>query len=287
MENLKIQMNSFNNAIDAYFEIMNTGILGTIFMIVDILIIGYCVYKLIVSAKNSRVGQLIKGIFLILLIILISIIFQLDIVNYILTSFVPYAVIAVLVIFQPELRRILEQLGTNKLKRFFGIVNDKDVESKTKEDIYKIVVAVKELSMQKIGALIVVERDIQMKEICDTGIKIDAEVSPQLLVNIFVPKTPLHDGAVVISKNKIDSAACILPLANDKHLENGLGTRHRAAIGVSRETDAIAIIVSEENGKISLAKDGVLIIDLKEEALKSILVKHIITKRFGDQNEKH
>ena len=117
----------------------------------------------------------------------------------------------------------------------------------------------------------------------DTGVKIDAEVSPQLLVNLFVPNTPLHDGAVVISKNKIAAAACILPLSDDKNISKGLGTRHRAAIGISRETDAIAIVVSEETSKISIAKDGNLIVDLKEEALKNILIKNLVTKKFGNE----
>ena len=117
----------------------------------------------------------------------------------------------------------------------------------------------------------------------DTGVKIDAEVSPQLLVNLFVPKTPLHDGAVIISKNKIAAAACILPLSDDNQISKGLGTRHRAAIGISRETDAIAIVISEETSKISIAKDGNLIVDLKEEALKNILIKNLVTKKFGNE----
>ena len=153
-----------------------------------------------------------------------------------------------------------------------------------KEDIYKIVIAAKELSNEKIGGLIVIERDIQINDIMDSGVRIDADVSPQLLVNLFVPKTPLHDGAVIISNNKIAAAACILPLADDKDMATGLGTRHRAALGISRETDAIAVVVSEETGKISIAKDGTLIADLKEDALKNILIKNVITKRFTPEN---
>ena len=110
-------------------------------------------------------------------------------------------------------------------------------------------------------------------------------MSPQLIVNLFVPKTPLHDGAIIISKNKLAAAACILPLSDDKQISKGLGTRHRAAIGISRETDAIAIVISEETGKISIAKDGNLIVDLKEEALKNILIKNLVTKKFGDEKD--
>lgn len=114
----------------------------------------------------------------------------------------------------------------------------------------------------------------------------NAEVSPQLLVNIFNPKTPLHDGAVVISDNKIKSAACLLPLSNDKSISRGLGTRHRSAVGMSQESDAIVVVVSEETGKISVAKDGTLIMDVKEDALKQILIKNLITKRFGNETSK-
>ena len=119
----------------------------------------------------------------------------------------------------------------------------------------------------------------------ETGLKLDSEVSPQLLVNIFTPNTPLHDGAVVISNNKIAAAACILPLANDKNIAKELGTRHRAAIGISKETDSIAIVVSEESGKVSIAKDGTLIADVKEEALKKILIKNIVTDRLENKKE--
>ena len=157
--------------------------------------------------------------------------------------------------------------------------------TRTKEDIYKIVIAATELAKAKTGGLIVIEREIQIKDIIDTGVKIDAEVSPQLIVNLFTPNTPLHDGAVIIAKNKIAAAACILPLADDKDIAKEIGTRHRAGIGVSKESDAIAIIISEETGRISVAKDGTLIADVKEEALKNILIKHIVTKRFGNEKE--
>ena len=179
---------------------------------------------------------------------------------------------------------MLEQLGTNKLTKYFGIEND--IYTKTKENIYKIVIAVTELAKQKTGALIVIERDIQINDIMETGLKLDSEVSPQLLVNIFTPNTPLHDGAVVISDNKISAAACMLPLASDEDIARELGTRHRAALGMSKESDAIVVVVSEETGKISIAKEGTLIADLKEEALKKILISNIITKRFKENDKK-
>ena len=214
------------------------------------------------------------------LMVAISDLLNLKILNFILTSVMTYGVIALIIIFQPELRRALEQLGTNKFTKFFGI--DKDIMAKTKEDIYKVVIAALELSKTKTGGLIVLEREIKIKDIIDTGVILNSEVSPQLLVNLFIPNTPLHDGAVIISDNKIVAAACILPLAGDNDISKELGTRHRAALGISKESDSIAIVVSEETGKISIAKNGTLIVDVKEEALKRILIKSMVTDRYKE-----
>lgn len=287
MEGFTINFSNLYQNIANYFIDIYENPFKLITMILDLLIVVFVLYKFIKSARHSRVWQLLKGIVLIIFITILSDILQFRILNYFLTLFMPYGVIALIVIFQPELRRMLEQLGTNKIIKYFGIGVEKDTAAKTKEDIYKIVIAAKELSNEKTGGLIVIERDIQLNDIADTGVKIDADISPQLLVNLFVPKTPLHDGAVIISQNKISAAACILPLADDKEIANGLGTRHRAALGISRETDAIAVVISEETGKISIAKDGTLIADLKEEALKSILIKNVVTKRFGDEDQKN
>ncbi len=263
-----------------YFNELVQNPIRIISLILDLIIVIFLGYKLLKLVKNSRVWQLIKGIILLIIATVLSGWLRLDILNFILTSVMTYGVIAIIVIFQPELRRALEQLGTNKLTKFFGI--DKDIITKTKEDIYKIVIATEELAKTKTGGLIVIERDIKIKDIAETGVEIDAEVSPQLLVNIFVPNTPLHDGAVIISENKIQAAACILPLSSDKDIAKELGTRHRAAIGISKETDAIAVVVSEETGKISVAKDGTLIADVREDTLKKILIKNIVTNRLGE-----
>lgn len=254
-------------------------------LIIDIVIVSFLIYAMVKILKGSRAMQLVKGIIFLILITWVSSIFNLKILNYLLTAIMTYGVILLIVLFQPELRRALEQLGSsNKLTRFFGF--EKDIISKTKEDIYKIGIAVMELSKAKTGALIVIERDIRLKEIMSTGVTINGEISPQLLVNIFTPKTPLHDGAVIISENKISAAACMLPLASDGDIAKELGTRHRAAIGMSKESDAVVIVVSEETGKISIAKEGTLIADLKEEALKKILISNIITKRFKENDRK-
>lgn len=254
-------------------------------LILDIIVVIFLIYEFVKLSKKSRVWQLMKGIAFLIIITFLSGALKLRILNFILTSVMTYGVIALLVIFQPELRRALEQLGsTNNFTKFFGI--DKSLKDRTKEDIYKIIIAIEELSKTKTGALIVFERDIRLQDIIDTGIITDAEISPQILVNVFVPNTPLHDGAVVISNNKIASVACILPLADDKDIARELGTRHRAAMGISRESDAIAVVVSEETGKISIAKDGTLIADVKDDALKHILIKYLINARFGNEEEK-
>ena len=278
-ENLKLSFSGIWNSFLSYMTELSQSTFRLLTLLLDLVIVAYILYKFIVYAKKSRVWQLLKGILFILIITAISEVLQLKILNFLLTFFMPYGVIALIVIFAPELRRMLEQLGTNKITKYFGIY--KDIEVKTKEDIYKIVIASTELTKTKTGGLIVVERDINISDIIESGVKIDSDVSPQLIVNLFTPNTPLHDGAVIISNNKIAAAACILPLADDKEIAKEIGTRHRAGIGISKESDAIAIIVSEETGKISVAIDGNLIADVKEEALKNILIKYMINKRFA------
>ena len=252
-------------------------------VIVDIAIVIFLAYHLLKIVKDSRAWQLTKGISLLVIATWLSNLLNLHILNYILSAVMNWGVILLIIIFQPEIRRALEQLGTNKFTKLFGM--EKDVITKTKEDIYKIVIAATELAKNRIGALIVMERDIKIKDIISTGIEINSEVSPQLLVNIFTPNTPLHDGAVIISENRIIAAACMLPLASDTDIAKELGTRHRAAIGISKESDSLAIVVSEETGKISVAKDGTLIADVREDVLKKILINNIVTKRFSEQSD--
>ena len=271
----KIFTNFYENNILGYLEMLYQYPIKLVLLVIDITLVVYLILKLLKIVKETRAWQLLKGLALLVIVTALSAIFELRILNYILTSLMTYGVLLLIVIFQPELRRALEQLGSNKISKFFGF--DKDIEAKTKENIYKIAIAATELAKTKTGALIVLERDIKIKDIINSGIIVNAEISPQLLVNIFVPNTPLHDGAVIISENKITAAACMLPLASDKDIAKELGTRHRAAIGISKESDSIAIVVSEETGKISVAKDGILIADLKEEALKKILIKNLIT----------
>ena len=285
-QNIGKMINSFyEQNILNYIQLLQEYPVKLISLILDLAIVIFLIYSLLKITKSSRAWQLLKGIAFLVVAQWVSKVLNLYLLNYILSAFMSWGVILLIVIFQPEIRRALEQLGTNKLTRFFGMDN-KDIATKTKEDIYKIVIATNELAKSKIGALIVIERDIKIKDIVSTGILMNAEVSPQLLVNIFVPKTPLHDGAVVISNNKIAAAACMLPLASSADIAKELGTRHRAAIGISKESDSVAIVVSEETGRISIAKDGTLIADVKEEALKKILINNIVTKRFSDNQAK-
>lgn len=271
------------NAFKTFYEtkilanLTNLGAYGIISFVIDIIIVLFIIYKAFSLLKGTRALQLLKGIVVLVILTFLSGFFRLTILNYILTSVMSYGVIMLIIIFQPELRRALEQLGTtNKLSRILGI--DKDLNAKKKENVYKIAIAAVELAKQKKGALIVIERDIKIQDIVSTGIIMNSEISPQLIVNIFEPNTPLHDGAVIISDNKIAAASCMLPLADDKDIARELGTRHRAAIGISKESDALVVVISEETGRMSIAKDGTLIADVREDVLKKILIKNIINE---------
>ena len=259
-----------------YFSSLANSPYQLITFIIDVTLVLLIAVKFIQFLKGTRALQLLTGIVFLIIATVLSSLFNLRILNFLLTSFMTYGVILLIVMFQPELRRALEQLGSSKVNKFFGI--EQDIATKVKENIYKVTIAAMELSKTKTGALIVFERDIKLKDIIDTGVVIDGEISPQLLVNIFKQNTPLHDGAVIISEHKIMAAACMLPLASDKNISKSLGTRHRSALGISKESDSIAVVVSEETGKVSVAKNGTLIADVKEEALKQILIKNLVPK---------
>lgn len=275
----------FEQNIVQYINSLYLYPLKLVSLIIDLTVVIYLVYKFIKATRNSRVWQLIKGIIFFMIITAATDLFNLTILNFILKTIMTWGwgVVALVVIFQPEIRLALEKLGTNKVTKLFGI--DKSLATKWKEDIYKVTIAATELSKKKIGALIVFEKDIKISNIIKNGIEINAEVSPQLLVNIFIPNTPLHDGATIISNNKIVSSACILPLADDTNISKEFGTRHRAALGLSKESDAIVVVVSEETGKISVAKGGKLSVDVKEENLKKMLIKNLITDREKEINK--
>ena len=237
--------------------------------IIDILIVAIAFYKLFMLIRETRAEQLTKGIFALFIFTKISQWLELFTINWLLKQIMTVGTLAILIVFQPELRRALEYIGRS---RFFtkSFVEIKD-ESLTMV-VNEIVEAAASLSRQKIGALIVIERKTGLSEIVETGTKIDGQVSSDLLINIFIPNTPLHDGAVIIKEDKIKAAGCFLPLTDNMSLSRELGTRHRAALGISEKSDSLAIVVSEETGAISVAENGSIARYLDTKTLEQILL---------------
>lgn len=245
----------------------------TINDIIDIAIVAYIFYKIFMFIKDTRAEQVFKGIILLLLATSLSEAFKLHTLNWILIRTLDLGFIAAIIIFQPELRAGLEHIGRTNFNIFLKSNNVLDENLNT--TIEEIVEALYSLSRQKIGALIIMERQTKIGEIINTGTIVDGEVSRQLLINIFIPNTPLHDGAVVIRESKIKAAACFLPLTESKDLSKDLGTRHRAAIGVSEVSDCISLIVSEETGDVSIAKSGKLYRNVSRERMTNILKNNL------------
>ena len=244
--------------------------------LVDIAIVGFLFYKLSDLIREARVWQILKGVILFVAATWISGIFQLHTINFILRNTMQVGILALVILFQPELRRILEKLGRTKFDSFF---REDNVDSmKTASEITKAACA---LSRARLGALIVIEGNMGVGDIFGTGTEINANVTSDLLITIFFDKTPLHDGAVVIRDNTVRAAACVLPLTRKESLSRELGTRHRAAIGLSESCDAAVIVVSEETGIISIAKDGELTRNYSEPALLEAVTKIL----SGDKNE--
>lgn len=222
--------------------------------ILDILIVTFIFYKLIGFIKETRAEQLAKGLLLLVIATLLSKEFQLYTLHWILSGLMTVGLIAVVVIFQPELRRGLEYLGRSKLT---NVLNEVDKEE-AKYMVGQLVEAIDSMSASKTGALIVIEREISLNDIAETGTVIDAAISAQMVGNIFYEGAPLHDGALIIRGSRLHAAGCVLPLTQNKTLNKELGTRHRAGIGITENSDALVIIVSEETGIISLAQNGKL-----------------------------
>ncbi len=254
-----------------------TGPLSIIRAIVDIGLVTYVIYKVIILVRETRAWQLIKGIIFILVAAELSKILKLNTIAYILSKTVSILALAMVVLFQPELRRGLEQIGRSRFKDFFNL-EDADDRVKTTAMIEDIVKACMELSRTFTGALIVVERQTKIGEIIKTGVQLEASITSELITNIFYPNTPLHDGAIVIRDNKIKAASCFLPLTDNPNLSKELGTRHRAALGITEISDAIAIVVSEESGKISFALNGGLTRNLTPDTLRKALNKNLLEK---------
>ena len=237
--------------------------------VVDILVIAYLIYKVLIWVKETRAWSLIKGLGIIILVYIASSVFQLRTASWIIVNSLNVGLVAVLVLFQPELRKLLTEIGEGKINKFIAVSNQES-DAQKNAAAAEITKAVAIMSRSRTGALIVIERETPLGEFENSGIMIDAVCSSQLLINIFEDKTPLHDGAVIIKNNRIVSACCILPLTENE-IGHELGTRHRAAVGASEITDADIIVVSEETGGISIAKNGVLNKNLSEDAIKDML----------------
>lgn len=239
--------------------------------IVEILIISFLVYQIMTWIKNTKAWFLMKGIGIILIFILLAIIFEMNTILWIVENVLSIAVIAVVVVLQPELRRALEELGRKKFFANlmpFDKVQSERFSDKTVNDLVK---ASFEMGKVKTGALMVIEQNVKLTEYERTGIEVDGLISSQLLINIFEHNTPLHDGAVIIRGNRVVSATCYLPLSDNMEISKELGTRHRAGVGISEVTDALTIIVSEETGHVSVTYEGKLYRNLDANALREKL----------------
>lgn len=251
----------------------------TFLNILDILLVWFVIYKILTLIKGTKAVQLLKGIFVIIIIRIITEYLGLTTLGWMTNQVIDYGFLAIIIIFQPELRRALEQLGRGKLFARSGMQEDEErdrlISAMTKSISY--------MAKRRIGALISIEKDTGLNDYIETGIQMNSDISSELLINVFIPNTPLHDGAVIIQKNRIAAAACYLPLSESPFISKELGTRHRAAIGISEVTDAVTVIVSEETGGISLTVNGELHRDLSMEEFE----QRLRNAWFGDTTEKN
>lgn len=273
MQELLNKASSLENNFGFDFSIFSLPKVG-IGDIIDILLVAYLIYIIIMWIKDTRAWVLFKGIIVILVMSLLAVIFQLNTIWWIFRTTIGVGITALIVVFQPELRRALEQLGRgNIIFNFFSSEMVKNESRKlTEQDVDEIIDAIKNMSKVKTGALIVFEQNVGLAEYERTGIPMDALISSQLLENIFEHNTPLHDGAVIIRNNRIVAATCFLPLSDDHSISKQLGTRHRAALGLSEVSDCKIIIISEERGTVSMAHNGKLYRNISEEFMRRHLI---------------
>lgn len=248
--------------------------------LIDILVIWFLIYELMVLVRGTRAVQLFKGIIIIIVVKLISWYIGLTTVSWVMDQIINWGVIAMVVIFQPEIRRGLEHLGRGTMFTRTKTENEEEEALITQLDQ-----AIQYMSKRRIGALIAIEMDTGLEEYIETGIPLDAEVTGALLINTFIPNTPLHDGTVIIKGGRIAVAAAYLPLSDSKLIPKELGTRHRAAVGISEVTDALTIVISEETGGVSITKDNELIRDMTQENYLKFLRAHLYKKESTDQNK--
>ncbi|MBE7044680.1 MAG: TIGR00159 family protein [Ruminococcaceae bacterium] len=247
--------------------------------LIDIVLVGALLYYLLKMIRETRAMQLIKGLIILFVSLQISAWMNLTTMNFLLKNTMQVGMFAIVVIFQPELRSMLERVGRSKVGKLIDFVQQSDAEEDENNTIDEIVEACINLSRTKTGALIVLERETKLGDVIKTGTLMQATITSALLENIFVPNTPLHDGAVVIREDKILTAGCLLPLTSNQNLSRELGTRHRAALGMSEASDALVVVVSEETGTISLAVSGGLTRNLNDATLRHALIKGMSNTR--------
>ncbi|WP_412988576.1 diadenylate cyclase CdaA [Pediococcus siamensis] len=228
--------------------------------LIDILVVWFVIYELIMLLRGTKAVQLFRGIIVIILIKVVSVLLGLSTVSWIMDQVINWGVIAMVVIFQPEIRRGLEHLGRGSM----FVKNKSQNEAETRM-IAALDKAIQYMSKRRIGALITIQMDTGLEDYIETGIALDADITGELLINIFIPNTPLHDGAVIIKDNKVAVAAAYLPLSQSTMIPKELGTRHRAAVGISEVTDAVTVVVSEETGEVSITKDNELLRNMTQE----------------------
>lgn len=265
-------INGFVSMIYDFVEALDlTSPMRVLILIADAAIVILLIFYFYKFIKQTRAQHIFKGMLLLIGLLIIAKLFNMVILNFILTNFLTYGMLLLIVVFQPELRNVFEKIGRSKIVDVFDMDNNILV----KHSISEIVKAVEIMSLKQIGALIVIERNTKIEEILKEGIGLSAKVSSELIQNIFMPRTPLHDGAIVIDKTQILAAKCILPLASEVTVPKSLGTRHRAAVGITEISDALVVVVSEETGIISLAENGKLIRNLTGDELKALLLKKL------------
>ena len=246
--------------------------------VLDILVIAYLVYRLLLLVRKTNISRLLKGVLFVVIALWLSS-GRLRVFNYLLGHVVQWGVVALIVLFQPEIRRILEQVGSSKVP-FLDMFSKPQVDRQTVEEaISQTVAACGDMSKSRTGALIVFERHNQMDEILRSGTKLDAEVSSELLKNIFFVKAPMHDGAAIVREGRVLGAGCMLPLSKNVNLSRDLGMRHRAGIGMSENSDAVVVLVSEETGSISVAVGGMLKRHLMTETLEQLLRNELLPQQ--------
>ena len=238
----------------------------------DIIIVAYLLYKLFSLIRNTGTKQIAKAIGVILAVAWLTDLLNLYALGFVMEQFLQIGLIALVVLFQPELRRMLDHLGNMKFRKFLGIEKE---EQEMDPIIKQTVAACEVMSKERVGALIVFARDNRLDEYTKTGTTLEAQVSEQLIRNIFFPKASLHDGAMIIRDGKMAAAGCVLPLSNSSRISADLGTRHRAAVGISEVTDAVVVVVSEETGTISVAENGMLKRHLAPKTLEKLLTREL------------